>query len=44
MGKGVVTVVLPGWQEVEWLVLGEVSELFSLEAPLGSCCIFPLRG
>lgn len=35
---------LPGWREVEWLVPGEVSELFSLEAPLGSRCIFPLRG
>lgn len=23
---------------------GRVSELFSLEAPLGSRCIFPLRG
>lgn len=34
---------LPGWREVEWLV-PEVSELFSLEAPLGSRCIFPLRG
>lgn len=25
-------------------MLGEESELFSLVAPLGSCCIFPLRG
>lgn len=26
------------------LALGEVSELFSLAAPLGSRCIFPLHG
>lgn len=43
-GSGVIIPGSQGWHEAEWLEPGEVSDLFSLAASLGSRCIFPLRG